>query len=417
MKVHRYQIKIEPNNKRVLFKPFIIFSEERKYKIIKRILNLTETEVNRELSMVIAEFEKRHHRGYLFFLNRFEQMKKYVSTDEPLSEERKVLIGAYFTQEFSLESTAIFNPSMIWHPNQSNLPAGKKRFIISLRATGEGHVSSIVFRSGIIDEQSNIKMDEPSQFVEMPEIKMLNDNFYEAHFNPEDDISERAIFPQMPSESNGIEDARFVEFKNDDGESTYFATYCAYDGHNISTQLLQTKDFLNFKIGKMMGREIQNKGMALFPHKIDGKYVMLSRQDNENIFIMFSDDVYKWESKQLLMEPEYPWEFFQIGNCGSPVETEKGWLCLSHGVGAARKYVIGAFLLDKDDPTKLIGRLKKPLLEANELEREGYVPHVVYSCGGVINGRDFVFPYAMSDYASSFASVDLNELLDELTKR
>jgi predicted GH43/DUF377 family glycosyl hydrolase len=195
----------------------------------------------------------------------------------------------------------------------------------------------------------------------------------------------------------------------------YYATYCAYDGHNITMRLLQTEDFLTFRSQKLDGAEVQNKGMALFPRKIKGQYAMLSRQDNENNYIMFSDNLFRWETKQLLMEPEYTWEFFQIGNCGSPIETEKGWLCLSHGVGAARRYSIGAFLLDKNDPTKLIGRLKKPLLEADQNEREGYVPNVVYTCGGVINGKDLVFPYAMSDYASSFASVNLNDLLEELT--
>ncbi len=414
MKVQRSGIILKPDQTKVILRPFEPVNKSRITKIIKRITDLQQNDVIREYDNVKKLYSSRHKRMEQFYEKRFEAVKKYHDGLESASTESKLLIGAYFSNEYSLEYSALFNPSMVWHPDQSDLPLGKKRFIVSLRATGEGHISSLVLRSGTIDEQNNIEIDKPSRFVEMPEIKMLEEDIYEAYFNPEDNIAERSLFPQLLSESNGIEDARFVEFENEKNEKVYFATYCAYDGHNISTQLLQTKDFLKFRIGKLKGKEIQNKGMALFPRKVGGKYVMLSRQDNENNFIMFSDDVYKWESKQLLMEPKYPWEFFQIGNCGSPIETEKGWLCLSHGVGATRKYVIGAFLLDKNDPTKLLGRLKEPLLEPNEMEREGYVPHVVYSCGGVINGKDLVFPYAMSDYASSFASVDLNELLDKI---
>ncbi|MDH7605624.1 MAG: glycoside hydrolase family 130 protein, partial [Melioribacter sp.] len=333
--------------------------------------------------------------------------------NDNIPEIKKLLIGSYFSNEYSLESTALFNPSMVWHPDQSNLPNDKKRFIISLRATGEGHVSSIVFRSGVIDLQNNIELDEASIYAEMPSIKLISDDMYEANFE-DMDISERTLFPQLDTEMNGMEDARFVLFTEDNGVKNYYATYCAYDGHNISMQLLRTKDFMNFTISKLKGAEVQNKGMALFPRKINGKYVMLSRQDNENNFIMFSDNLYQWDYKQLLMEPKYTWEFFQIGNCGSPIETEKGWLCLSHGVGPARRYSIGAFLLDKNDPTKLIGRLREPLLEAKEHERNGYVPNVVYSCGGVINGNYLVFPYAMSDYVSSFAYVNVNDLLNKL---
>lgn len=416
MDVKRINIILKPNSNRVILKPFEPFDKSRISKIIDRILKLSEEEVVNEYKLVKYLFSLRHKRAENFFLKRFYEIKKYYPYAQTISKERMLLIGSYFSSEYSFEHSALFNPSIVWHPDQSNLPAGKKRFIISLRATGEGHVSSLIFRSGTIDSSNNIELDEISTYSLMPEIKIINDDFYEAYFNPEDDISERVLLPQLLSESNGIEDARFVRFEKENNDVIYYATYCAYDGHNINTQLLETKDFLNFKIGKMKGAEIKNKGMALFPRKINGKYVMLSRQDNENNFIMFSDDIYKWETKQLLMEPKYPWEFFQIGNCGSPIETDKGWLCLSHGVGAARRYSIGAFLLDKNDPTKLIGRLKKPLLEVNQIEREGYVPNVVYTCGALINGNEVVFPYAMSDFASTFVTVNLNELLDELTK-
>lgn len=414
MRVRRTCIVLEPDQTKVIFKSFEPGNKTRIIKIIDRILKLTEEEVTHEIEQVNILYSSRHKRMKQFFLKRFEYVKKYHRDVDNVSGNRKLLIGSYFTNEYSLECTALFNPSMVWHPDQSNVPSDKKRFIISLRATGEGHLSSLVFRSGTVDSNSKIKIDRVSKFSEMPNINVISDDLYEAKFIPEDDISERTLFPQQPSESNGIEDARFVRFVEDNGDITYYATYTAFDGHNISTQLLQTKDFLNFRVAKIKGAEIQNKGMALFPRKINGKYVMLSRQDNENNFIMFSDDVYTWETKQLLMEPEYPWEFFQIGNCGSPIETELGWLCLSHGVGAARRYSIGAFLLDKNNPVKLIGRLKEPLLQADQIEREGYVPNVVYTCGGLINGDKLVFPYAMSDYASSFAVVDLSELLANL---
>lgn len=413
MRVHYSSIILKPNINRVILRPFEPLNKNRIKNILSRIYNLSEEEVLKEYERVKHLYSYRHKDIEKFFLKRYNEVKKYNPLNNRISEVKKLLIGSYFTNEYSLESAALFNPSMVWHPDQSGLSKDKKRFIISLRATGEGHVSSIIFRSGTIDSNNNIELDTPSNFAEMPEINFISDNEYEAKFGPTD-ISERTLFPQLDSEMNGMEDARFVLFTEDDGKQNYYATYCAYDGNNISMQLLKTKDFINFTIAKLKGSEIQNKGMALFPRKVNGKYVMLSRQDNENNFIMFSDNLYKWDSKQLLMEPKYQWEFFQIGNCGSPIETEKGWLCLSHGVGPARQYSIGAFLLDKEDPTKLIGRLKTPLLEAKEHERNGYVPNVVYSCGGIINGNYLVFPYAMSDYASSFAYVNVYELLDKL---
>ncbi|PIP79055.1 MAG: glycosidase [Ignavibacteria bacterium CG22_combo_CG10-13_8_21_14_all_37_15] len=481
MKAIRTKIVITPDYKRVVYRPFAIMSEERIIKILGRILTLSEKEVKKELRQVITEFEVRHQRLRIFFLNRFEKMKKHLLTDQVLSEERKLLIGAYFTQEYSLESAALFNPSMIWHPDQSDLPGGSRRFIVSLRATGEGHLSSITFRSGVITKENDITINAPTRYVttsenytnpvyekilferKLLELDLLNDfakqvmssleeNFtltdlensikilirpfkkkggeneliangilslalsnYEIQYSPDQGLSERIIFPHSPSEMNGIEDARFVEFTNENGERIYYATYTAFDGKVIFSQLLETKDFLNFKISTLNGPEVKNKGMALFPRKINGLYAMISRQDNENIFLMYSEHLHFWYTKQLILKPTYPWEFVQLGNCGSPIETEAGWLVLSHGVGAMREYSIGAFLLDRDDPSKVIGRLEEPLLTPNENEREGYVPNVVYSCGGVIHGDELIIPYAMSDHASSIAKVNLNELLKKLT--
>ncbi|HEX2983547.1 MAG TPA: glycoside hydrolase family 130 protein, partial [Ignavibacteriales bacterium] len=332
-----------------------------------------------------------------------------------LAQEQRLLIGAYFTMEYSVEAAALFNPSIVWHPDQTKLPAGSKRFVVSLRSTGEGHISSITFRSGVIDSGNNIKLDEPTRYLCLPEaIEDHGHSDYTMTFANDTELSERILFPYAPAETNGVEDARFVQFTEDDGSVKYYATYTAYDGHSITPRILETTNFITFKVSSLKGSEVVNKGFALFPRKIKGKYAMLSRQDNENNFIMFSDDLYTWNSKKMIMEPEYPWDFIQLGNCGSPIETDAGWLVLSHGVGAMRKYSIGAFLLDKDNPERVIGRLKEPLISPNENEREGYVPNVVYSCGGLISRDELIIPYAMSDYASSFAKAGLKEIIKEL---
>jgi predicted GH43/DUF377 family glycosyl hydrolase len=480
MKASRTGILIKPDHTRVFFRPFNPAGENRSMKIVARILVTPEEQVEEEISQILLDFGERHLKVREYFLERFEHVRQYLLTDQPLSEARKLLIGAYFTQEYSLESAALFNPSMVWHPDQSNLPEGSRRFILSLRATGEGHISSITFRSGVIDADNHITVNQPTRFVTVAEVvpnpsyeKMLferklyeldlaNDfsdrvlaglgetftmleletsirnalrqsrrngrnsttangmlslaqSNYEVAYTLDDRLSERVIFPYTPAEMHGIEDARFVQFHDDDGSSHYYATYTAYDGEVILPQLLWTDDFLHFRINTLNGPAVQNKDMALFPRKINGLYAMLSRQDNENIYLMYSDHVHFWYSKEIILKPTFSWEYVQIGNCGSPIETEAGWLVLSHGVGPVRKYAIGAFLLDLNDPTRVIGRLREPLLAPNENERAGYVPNVVYSCGGVIHGCDLVIPYAMADYASSFASINVDDLLTELT--
>jgi predicted GH43/DUF377 family glycosyl hydrolase len=444
------------------------------------VLALPEPEVTEMLTQVLAEFKTRHQRMFDYFLMRFEFVRRLLPTDQPLSNERKLLIGAYFTHEYSLEAAALFNPSIVPHPDQTGLPAGTLRFVLSLRATGEGHISSITFRTGTIDDQGKIIVDIPSRFVTAPDhippisyhkgifwhqlqemglvdaitetiLKTLSDSFtveelaheilnlrryaqhrntdfdrtasrilnlaksnYEVAYSPEQPLTERVIFPNAPSESNGIEDARFVRFVEDDGVVTYVATYTAYDGRVTIPQLLETNDFLRFRVCTLNGPEVQNKGMALFPRRVKGQYVMLSRQDGENLYIMYSDDHHFWHTKTPLLKPTYSWEFLQIGNCGSPIETEAGWLVISHGVGPMRKYSIGAFLLDLEDPSRVIGRLARPLLSPDETEREGYVPNVVYSCGSLIHAGRLILPYAMSDSASSFATVPLADLLNAM---
>jgi predicted GH43/DUF377 family glycosyl hydrolase len=466
-----------PDRSRVLMRPFRSTTDDIARRIVTRVMALPEEEVAKLLRQVLGEFANRHEHVDAIFRKRFEQVKIYLEPGVQPSPERRMLIGAYFTHEYSPESAALFNPSIVPHPDQSGLPKGALRFVLSLRATGEGHISSITFRVGVVSAQQGITFTPPVPFVIEPErvpnaaydkglfahkleeagvqndfcrrvldqlhegftlkelhavlfasgltedtsdatairaargILLLAESNYEVHFAPESRVSQRVLFPSAPSQSNGIEDARFVRFQNDDGGFIYYATYTAYDGKITLPQLLETPDFVHFKFRTLNGPAVQNKGMALFPRKINGKYVMLSRQDDENILIMFSNHVHFWAEPKFLLSPAQPWEFFKLGNCGSPIETEIGWLVLSHGVGAMRKYCLGAFLLDLNDPTCVIGRLHAPLLSPNEAEREGYVPNVVYSCGSLLHGRELIIPYAMSDSATSFATVSLDELM------
>jgi predicted GH43/DUF377 family glycosyl hydrolase len=480
VELKRTDVILKPNNARVLFRPFQPVDANRTTRIVARVMALSDAEIEQLLEMVLSEFHGRHQKLRQFFIQRFEHMRPFLLTDAPVSESRQLLIGAYFTQEYSLESAALFNPSMVWHPDQSGLPKGSRRFVLSLRATGEGHISSITFRTGVIDAKNQIQLDKATRFVTAPEpvanaqyekalfhhklielglgngfvertLALLDDEFtleelhtavatvrrqnrqkaneyepiasgiialaksnYEITFSPDQSLSERAIFPYSPTETNGIEDARFLEFQDDDGKSCYYATYTAFDGKVVLPQLLETDDFVHFKINTLNGPEVKNKGLALFPRKVNGMYAMLSRQDGENIYLMYSEMLHFWYTKQLILKPTYPWEFVQVGNCGSPIETENGWLVLSHGVGPMRKYSMGAVLLDLEDPSRVIARLTEPLLAPNENEREGYVPNVIYSCGGVVHNKELIIPYAMSDYASTFATVPLKELLKRM---
>lgn len=480
MKAHRVDLTLGPEPKRVLFRPFGPDSEERSTRIISRVCALSESQVHAELERVLAEFTARHPdlRGLL--LKRFGSVQRFALMDIPLSEDRKQLIGAYFTQEYSLESSALFNPSMVWHPDQSGLAPGHKRFALSLRSLGEGATSCITFRSGSVGADGGLRIDPNMPHADVPEIcpnqryegplfgkklfelgllndfsrgildalgaefaldelelrlrlalqeergsRQNNDSVaagmvalaranYEIQFDADRPLSARVILPSTVAERRGIEDARFVEFRDEDGTRTYYATYTAFDGEVFFPQLLETQDFLHFKSSTLNGPEVKNKGMALFPRKIDGRYAMLSRQDNENIYLMYSDMLHFWFTKELLMRPTYTWEYVQLGNCGSPIETEAGWLVLTHGVGPVRRYTIGAILLDLENPAKIIGRLREPILSPDEREREGYVPNVVYSCGAAVHAGRLILPYAMSDYASSFATLELDELLAEL---
>lgn len=482
--VERKDLIFSPDSSRVIAR-FLHLSDERSVNLIRKVLDMPKAELNITLSQLLRGYARRHRNISRTLDKNFAKISPVIESmgikPNGLLANQKSMIGAYFTMEYSIESAAFFNPSIVEAPDQTEIRSNEKRVVISFRATGEGHISSIVFRSGILDKNNNLILEPVGKMLaeadkikrnvykkrefeqklrEMHEGKKivspglvldkLNDTFtygelmrnlvearqlnklsddenimldhmmwlasshYEINFTIDSAISERVIFPISATEQRGIEDARFVRFTDDDGEVTYYATYTAYDGMAILPKLISTQDFYNFKIMPINGEIAQNKGMALFPRKINGKYAMLCRIDGVNNYIAYSDRINFWSKAKLLQEPKYPWEFVQIGNSGSPIETEDGWLVITHAVGPMREYTLSAALYDLENPEIEIGRLKHPLIEPNEVEREGYVPNVVYSCGSIVHDGELVIPYAMSDYASTYSTVNLRELLDVL---
>jgi predicted GH43/DUF377 family glycosyl hydrolase len=485
MRLTRKDITFQPDSSRVIAR-FLFSSEERGIQLITMILGLSEKQQHAELSNVLRKYAKRHRNILRVFERHFRKLSRLFEILEmdpkQLETNQRLLIGAYFTMEYSIEAAAFFNPSIVEDPDQSRMEPGEKRVILSFRATGEGHISSIVFRSAVLDQDNRITVDPPGRLLDSPEhvrnhvykrasflaklgemqsfdnpaypvieqkltetftyeelkryvdetrrlpdmdgsgelflreMMWLASSHYEMDFSLDTDISERVIFPIADTEKKGIEDARFVRFVGENEEQTYYATYTAYDGTAILPKLLVTKDFYHFKVLPIHGEIAQNKGMALFPRKIKGKYAMLCRIDGVNNYISFSENINVWREATIIQSPKYPWEFVQIGNCGSPIETEAGWLILTHGVGPMREYVLGASLFELDNPQHEIGRLDQPLLMPNETERDGYVPNVVYSCGAFVHNQSLIIPYATSDYASTYAVVELKELLERLTR-
>jgi predicted GH43/DUF377 family glycosyl hydrolase len=464
----------------MLLRPFFPGGDHRAREIIQQILAMSPSGIEDGLQNVKRCLSREHAGIDAVFLSRYREMVHLLPPATRPSPLQAQLIGAYFMSEYSLQSAALFNPSIVPHPDQQGIPDGALRFIMSLRATGEGHVSSIEFREGMIRVDGDIAFDLVSGSVIAPQIRYphcckadfvatlmklgIDEPFVAAAFgdlaptfdpgelegflrHPErwpcstgeheqqsvrdairraahglyglefpssSPLSDRAIFPVSPNEQGGIEDARFVHFHEDDGSQRYYATYTAFDRNHISPQLIETVDFRKFRLGPLHGAAAQNKGMALFPRRIGGRYAMVGRQGGVNMTLMFSEDVHYWEDYEMLLKPEAPWEYVQIGNCGSPLETEAGWLVLTHGVGAMRNYCIGAALLDRDDPRRVIGRLRQPLLEPLDHERDGYVPNVVYSCGSLIHNGWLILPYAVSDYATTYALAQLEPLLERL---
>ena len=425
--LNRQALYLRPDPARVIVRPFKPSTEPRDLNptdktranhIVERVLNLDFKTATGQLADVLENFQGRHRNLLEKFELRADEMEVALLAHSTFSEVQRQLIGAYFMHEYSFEASALFNPSIVPHPDQSGIPKGSLRFILSLRAVGEGHVSSLTFRAGTIAADGSITVDPTARLATIPRIRHRmagpHGDEVEVVFRPEQDISERVIFPVTESQSNGIEDARFVQF-SDGGRRTYYATYTAYKGTAIRSELIETSGFLSFRMMPLHGAAARNKGMALFPRKIDGKYAMIARQDNENLYLIYSDDLYRWEGGQAILKPQFPWEFVQIGNCGSPVELEEGWLMLTHGVGPVRKYSIGAALLDKRDPSRVLARSSEPLLRPEPSEREGYVPNVVYTCGAMKHNDQLILPYAVSDTYSNFATIKISALLHSMS--
>jgi predicted GH43/DUF377 family glycosyl hydrolase len=422
--LNRESLYLRPDPARVLVRPFKpaveprdlnVTDRKRANHIVDRALALDPGMAAILLAEVLENFQGRHRNLLAKFEARADEMEDAFAEHTTFTLDQRRLIGAYFLNEYSFEAAALFNPSIVAHMDQSGAPPGARRFILSLRAVGEGHISSLTFRSGIVAADGSVSVDASARLASVPQLVARktgpHGDAVELAFSAGEELSERVIFPVTDSQSNGIEDARFVEF-NEDGKRTYYATYTAYNGKAIRSELLETHDFLRFRLSPLSGTATRNKGMALFPRRINGRYAMIARQDNENLYLIYSDDLHTWNDGGVaVLKPKFPWEFVQIGNCGSPIELDEGWLLLTHGVGPVRKYSIGAVLLDKKDPSKVLGRASEPLVKPEPSEREGYVPNVVYTCGAMRHNNQIVLPYAVSDTFSNFATIEIAALL------
>jgi len=479
LSVRRLPVRLESEDRRVIARPFGMGFTAGLNRVVEYARGLDDEELKEEIDGVLRNFHGRHEKIEDVFEEHYETAANARGLQQDLTRSQRLLVGAYLTMEYSIEAAALFNPSIVAHPDQRGVPDGGVRYVMSLRATGEGHVSSVVFRTGVIGVDGQFKLDPPPRFSSTAQLardheylkwlfrrklkemgvnlqtadrvlEMLPDCFnfaqlesairaaregdptprpsrqalngmlwlarsnYQLQMPNDAEVSDIIIFPENDNEARGIEDVRLVRFIDDDDSVTWFGTYTAFDGYRILPMLIETSDFRSIEVHTLNGACAQNKGMALFPRRVNEHYCVCSRIDGQNLFIMYSDYIHFWEDARLLAEPKYPWELMLIGNCGSPLETSEGWLLLTHGVGPMRRYCIGAMLLDLEDPLKIIGRLKEPLLAPTESEREGYVPNVVYSCGSMIHGGLLYLPYAMSDKATSVATVELDELVDRL---
>ncbi len=413
-------VTLRPDPSRTVVRPFApeypgAFADKahpRAEKIVARILAMDEAAVAEERRNVVLSLDERHRGVDEMLMRRFNEVAALGVGCEGVRTDQAMLIGAYFCEEYSYEAAALFNPSAVLHPDQSDAPDGAVKFVMSLRAIGEGHVSSVTFRSGLWDADGGVTVKDPLPISVAPIIDQHEDDGDRTILRWPDDVGSATpvLFPITPSQKQGIEDMRLVRF-DDEGTVRYYATYTAFNGMDARSELLETEDFRTFDMRPMTGDAAAAKGMALFPRKVGGGYAMLSRQDNENIWLMRSDDIRHWEGGHKLIEPKYPWEFVQMGNCGSPIEIDEGWLVLTHGVGTVRNYCMGAALLDRDDPSKVLARTPKPIVEPSPEDRDGYVPNVVYSCGSLAHGRRLLLPYGVADYFTTLATLSIDDLL------
>lgn len=424
--LNRQALYLHPDPARVVVRPFRPSVDLRPLKekertranrIVDHVMALDAETTASLLTEVLENFQGRHRNLLEIFEARADEMEDALSPHTAFTTAQRQLVGSYFLNEYAFESAALFNPSIVAHPDQTGAPPGGCRFILSLRAVGEGHISSLTFRVGSIDAEGNVSVDPIARLATVPKLRSrragpLGDTV-EITFRPEEEMSERVIFPLTLAQARGIEDARFVAFEDAD-ETIFYATYTAYDGTGIRSELLETRDFQSFRLNPLGGTAAGGKGMALFPRKIKDSYAMIARYDGENLYLLYSDDLLRWDHGPLLLTPKFPWEFVQIGNCGAPIELDDGWLLFTHGVGPLRKYSIGAVLLDRDDPSKILARSQLPLVHPDPSERAGYVPNVVYTCGAIRHKDLIILPYAVSDTFSNFSTMRIDDVLMSL---
>ncbi len=421
----QHSLRLHADPSRVVVRPFHLAwagnGGNRTERLVAEVRAMSIAETRTQLEVVLKDFEARHWQTRRVFMTRYDEIEAQLGFDgSEIGDEKRQLIGAYFCHEYSYAAAALMNPSAVPHFDQSGMPPGSMRILMSLRAVGEGHISSVAFREGIITENNELKLAPEPPFAtatdaidldeeEMPEGEIT------VYRHRDSTLSGTVIFPITKAQSKGLEDLRLVQFTHDDGSVEWLGTYTAYNGSMIQSELMRTRDFRAFDLVPMTGPAARNKGMALFPRKVNGQYMMIGRQDGENLFLLQSDTLLHWDEGEKLLTPAYPWELVQIGNCGPPIELDEGWLLLTHGVGAMRKYSIGAVLLDKVDPSKVIGRTREPILAAADQDREGYVPNVVYSCGALRHGSKLFVPYGVADSSVAFAFFDIANLLTALT--
>ncbi|WP_434128316.1 glycoside hydrolase family 130 protein [Novosphingobium fluoreni] len=421
--LHIFETRLHADPSRVVLRPFHLGwqgkndPDGRAQRLVRDISKLSEERAELEYSRVLRDFEERHWQTERIFAARFDEVAANLHLDDALfSETKQRLIGSYFCHEYTFAAAALMNPSIVPHPDQSGMQDGAVRFVMSLRAVGEGHISSVAFREGIAESDGNFDLWHQASFATSVELDdeglACADCPVTVRRNPDSSLSNTVIFPITEQQRGGLEDLRLVRFDHGGGDFEWIGTYTAYSGSSIRSELLRTRDFRSFGLEPIRGNAGRNKGMALFPEKIGGKFMMVGRQDGKNLFLLTSDAVDQWDDEGvLLMEPAYPWEFIQIGNCGSPILTDQGWLLLTHGVGAMRKYALGAALLDRNDPSKVIARSREPVLTAENADRSGYVPNVVYTCGALRVGERLLIPYGISDSAVGFASSTIEDML------
>jgi predicted GH43/DUF377 family glycosyl hydrolase len=423
LEVEYCPLRLQPDASRVVVRPFHVAVEpkaqratkiSRVERIVRYVEGMTTSAAIAELGLVLRDFETRHWQTRNVFMDRYRQIEAEWELDgTKIPEEKKQLIGAYFCHEYSYAAAALMNPSIVLHPDQSGLSEGSRRVVMSLRAVGEGHISTVAFREGILSPGAvfDLAPEPPFATAANSATAPAEDGSVCVHRHQDTTLSGTVIFPMTAQQRNGLEDLRLVQFTHDDGSTEYVGTYTAYSGANILSEMMRTHDFRSFDLVPMTGEAARNKGMGLFPRKLDGRYAMIGRQDGESLFLLWSDKLTHWEGGEKILEPKYPWEQVQIGNCGAPIELDEGWLLLTHGVGAMRKYSIGAALLDKQDPSKVLARTSQPLLSAADEDREGYVPNVVYTCGALKHGELLFLPYGVADSLVAFAFVGIKDLL------